>query len=136
MSETNQVVPILRLAAQRFGGVLWRNNSGALPNPTGRIVRFGLGHDSAEQAVRWKSSDLIGIAPGGRLWAVEAKREDWTWRGTKREVAQAAFHQNVRMFGGIAGFARNANDLLEMLACNIAWDQPNGAMLSWPPRGR
>lgn len=122
MSETDEIIPLLRLAAQQLGGVLWRNNSGALFNPGGRLVRFGLGHDSAEQYARWKSSDLIGIAPGGRLWAVEAKPRNWVWRGTGREVAQAAFHRNVQMLGGIAGFARNVDDLRAMLSNNIAWE--------------
>ena len=35
-----------RMTIQGHGGVLWRNNSGALPGPTGRPVRFGLGNDS------------------------------------------------------------------------------------------
>lgn len=130
MSETDEIIPLLRLAAQQMGGVLWRNNSGALFNPTGRLVRFGLGHDSAQQYERWKSSDLIGMTPGGRFWAVEAKPGNWTWRGTKREMAQAAFHQNVRMLGGVAGFARNASDLRAMLSCSIVWENPGGAALS------
>lgn len=122
MSETDEIIPLLRLAADRVGGVLWRNNSGALFNPGGRLVRFGLGHDNAEQYARWKSSDLIGIAPGGRLWAVEAKTRDWVWRGTKHELAQAAYHRNVQKLGGIAGFARSVDDLYAMLANSIAWE--------------
>jgi hypothetical protein len=133
MSETSHVIPVLRLAAQELGGVLWRNNSGALPNPTGRPIRFGLGHDSAEQYSRWKSSDLIGIAPGGYFWAVEAKTENWTWKGTQREIAQAAFHRNVAMMGGIAGFARNRIDLINML---LAWESAVGVKLSLPPHVR
>jgi hypothetical protein len=133
MSETSQVIPALRLAADALGGVLWRNNSGALPNPTGRPIRFGLGHDSAEQYRRWKSSDLIGIAPGGRFWAVEAKMESWTWKGTEREIAQAAFHRHVMKMGGIAGFARNGGDLLNML---LAWENSVGVKLYLPPHVR
>jgi len=139
MTETSLIIPKLRLAAQELGGALWRNNSGAFQNPAGRFVRFGLGNDSAGQSERWKSADLIGVTPCvagyavGVFWAVEAKREDWIWRGTKRETAQAAFLQNVKQLGGAAGFARNMSDLVGIL---LAWEQHAGVRLSLPPHVR
>lgn len=119
----------LRLQMALFhGGSLWRNNSGALPDKTGRIVRFGLGNDSAKLNAVWKSSDLIGILPvtvtpemvGLRLGifvAVDAKSPD-AWKGgprTAHELAQENFFINVRQLGGIGGFATSTHDLERLL---------------------
>jgi hypothetical protein len=111
-----------------YGGALWRNNSGALPDKTGRIVRFGLGNDSAKLNAVWKSADLIGILPvtvtaemvGQRLGlfvAVDAK-DPSAWRGgpkSDRELAQENFFINVRQLGGIGGFATSTHDLERLL---------------------
>ena len=81
-----------------------RNNSGALPDRTGRVVRYGLGNVSKTYTDKVKSSDLIGITkvvitPSmvgktlGVFTAVEVKKEDWD-EGKKfdtREIAQNNF---------------------------------------------
>lgn len=105
----------LRLAAPRMGLTLWRNNVGALPGPSGVPVRYGLANDSRRLNKHIKSSDLIGIGPGGRFVAIECKRAAWVWRGTPREVAQRRFITLVRAAGGYAGFARSVEEMREVL---------------------
>lgn len=111
----------IRLAAPRLGGVLWRNNCGVFLDDTGVPVRFGLANDSKRLNARVKSADLIGFTPSvvgpqhvGRLvailTAIECKRADWRWTGSAREVAQQRFLNIVKTGGGIAGFARDADD--------------------------
>lgn len=123
MSE-EAVQNAIRLRVAQLGGAIWRNNSGALKDETGRQVRFGLGNDSARLNAVWKSSDLIGIMPvtvtadmvGQRIgifFAVDAK-DPVKWRGmpqSARELAQENFFATVRKFGGIGGFAASVEDL-------------------------
>lgn len=123
MSE-EAVQNALRLRAAELGGALWRNNSGALPDKTGRIVRFGLGNDSAKLNKVWKSADLVGIVPVvitpnmvgqtlGVFLAIDAK-DPATWRGvpkSEHELAQENFFATVRRYGGIGGFAASTADM-------------------------
>lgn len=106
------------LLAPRLGCALWRNNSGALSDRTGRLVRFGLGHTSARLIKVWKSSDLIGIREhDGRLIAIECKWSGWTGlpRLTEEEQAQANFLADVARRGGIAAFVTDAGQLRGLL---------------------
>ena len=95
---------LLRVRAAELGCALWRNNSGAVTAVDARgikrPVRFGVGNDSTKLNKVWKSSDLVGIGPGGRFLAVEVKHPRWTYKGTEREVAQLAFIENVKRLGG------------------------------------
>ena len=116
MTET-AIMPGLRLTASRAGFALWRNNSGAFRDGTGRWIRYGLGNDSATLCRDWKSSDLVGVGPAGRFLAVEVKPPDWRYRGTPREAAQLSFLRNVVQLGGIAGFVRSDDELLALLGC-------------------
>lgn len=116
-SESN-VQAALRIQANAHGGFLWRNNSGALPDDNGRMVRFGLGNDSVKISGHFKSSDLIGITPVqhagkviGVFTAVEVKRAGWTKPSGDRELAQAAFLATVRSVGGIGTFATSTKDM-------------------------
>lgn len=113
MSEAS-VSQQIRLDAASCGVDLWRNNSGAFQDLTGRWIRYGLANDSAELNERIKSSDLIGVRPllitpewvghtVGVFIAVETKQPGW--RMDQRAKAQAAFHDIVRKDGGFAGFA-------------------------------
>lgn len=108
-------IPIYPLAADASGCALWRNNSGAATGPDGRPVRYGLGNVSAQLCRVWKSSDWIGIGPGGLFLAVEAKSPGWLYRGTPHERAQLAFINNVRRMGGIAGFATCEGDFYNLI---------------------
>jgi hypothetical protein len=93
---------------------LWRNNTGAIKDETGRLVRFGLCTGS---------SDLIGIRPititadmvgtrVGVFTAIEVK----TPKG-KPTVEQINFIQHVKGLGGIAGVARSVGDALTITSC-------------------
>jgi hypothetical protein len=117
----------IRLAAGRAGVPLFRNNSGAMTDQTGRLIRFGLGNESPALNKVWKSSDLIGILPVlvqpshvgqtlGVFLAVETKKPGWRLTpGDKRGQAQAAFLQSVRGFGGVGGFCCTAEDFAKLL---------------------
>lgn len=108
-------------------GVIFRNNSGACIDETGRLVRYGLGHTSAQQVREWASSDLIGITPTliephmvgyhlGVFTALEIKASDWRMRpGDKRALAQEKFHTIVRAACGYAGFVTDPADILGII---------------------
>lgn len=112
-----------RLLAAQMGLALWRNNSGVLPDKTGRPVRFGLCNDSEAVNKEIKSSDLIGITPTlimpemvgqilGVFTALEAKKEGWHLiPSDKRAQAQLKYHDIVRAHGGFAGFVSHPNQL-------------------------
>ena len=116
----------IRLAAPRYGGVMWRNNVGVFNDADGVPIRFGLANDSGRLNKRIKSADLIGYLPFrigtehvGKIvavfMAIECKRGDWKWTGSAREVAQRRFLQLIESGGGCAGFARSATDLSEII---------------------
>ena len=116
VSESSMQAQI-RLQAAQDSVWLMRNNSGVLNDKNGRPVRFGIGNDSATVNAKLKSSDLIGIRPVlvteahvgqviGQFIAVEAKPP--TFRGPAgddRALAQQAWMNLVRHWGGVAGFA-------------------------------
>lgn len=102
----------IREAAGYLGIVLFRNNSGALKDGHGRLIRFGLGQDSAAVRKLYRSSDLIGWhEPTGRFVSIEVKRPGWKRPSGERELAQERWILAVRKAGGIAGFATSVSDL-------------------------
>lgn len=105
----------VRLAASEAGWRLFRNNVGACTDSDGRFIRYGLANDSKRINDALKSSDLIGIRPFvvtqawvghtvGQFVALEVKRPGWTYSGTSREPAQAAFLALVESLGGYGRF--------------------------------
>ena len=89
---------------------------------TGRMIRYGLCNDSAQLNKVIKSSDLVGIRPVvitpdmvghtvGQFVAREVKRPGWSYHGTDREVAQAAFGQKVLQMGGDFKFCTGEGSL-------------------------
>lgn len=74
----------------------WRNNTGALPDATGRPVRFGLAG----------SSDILGVLPGGRFLAIECKAP-----GGRTTALQDQFLASVSQAGGLALVVRSMDDL-------------------------
>jgi len=102
MSEQEVVNGILLAIGQAFPGTVrvWRNNSGALKDPTGRLIRFGL----------TGSADILGLVKGGRFLAIEVK----TTTG-KQSEAQKCFEKMIRDFGGIYILARNVGQAMGAL---------------------
>ena len=100
-------------ALEKSGATIYRNNIGCAKMGK-RFIRYGVGGSGG--------SDLIGFVPvtvtpdmvGKRLavfLAVETKRE----KGGAKTEAQEAFIENIRAFGGLAGFARCWADALSIL---------------------
>lgn len=124
MSSETVVQQRTRLAFAPIGP-MWRNNSGACTDNTGRLIRYGLGNDSAQVNAKIKSSDLIGITPvtaflaSAQAWvtlgvftALEIKGSNWIQKpGDERAEAQAKFHSIVREVGGFAGFVTDPSDI-------------------------
>lgn len=106
----------MRIEASRAGMRLWRNNVGAVTDPsTGTHLRYGLANDSPHVNRVIKSADLIGIRPVvirpedvgrqiGQFVSYECKRAGWRYTGTEREVAQAAWATLILSLGGDARF--------------------------------
>jgi len=112
----------LRIEAAKRGCVLWRNNNGAATDATGRMIRYGLGNDSAKISKVFKSPDLVGIRPQvvtqsdvgtviGRYFEVEVKAPGWKAPKNDRERAQGAHLSYVTAMGGIAMFAQSVEDV-------------------------
>lgn len=100
MSATN-LQNLIRLELQKRGIITFRNNTGALRDKNGRLVRYGLVNGS---------SDIIGIMPGGVFLAIEVKYG----RDTVKEN-QLSFIDAVKKQGGIAGIARSVEDAIKII---------------------
>ena len=116
-----------RLIMARLHCQIWRNNSGACTDDTGRLIRYGLGNDSAQLNKKIKSSDLIGITPTlitaemvgyhlGVFTALEVKPSGWTLKPSdERGHAQAKFHEIVQQACGFAGFVTDPIDVYRII---------------------
>lgn len=96
-AETN-IMNAIMVALSAAGCLMWRQNTGAMRDPSGRLVRYGLCTGS---------SDLVGVAHDGVFLAVEVK----TPTG-RVSPSQTAFIAAVRRHGGRAGVARSVEDAL------------------------
>jgi len=78
---------------------IWRNNTGALSDTTGRVVRYGLSPGSA---------DLIGIlAPHGRFIAFEVKTDD---KRSKQTADQVSWGKVITEMGGVYVVVRSKEE--------------------------
>lgn len=123
MRSEAEIQAQIRLVSDRKGTPLLRNNSGALKDSEGRMVRFGLGNDSKRVNDNFKSADLIGIWPVqieqhhvgltlGQFFAVECKPEGWRKRPSdQRAEAQQNFGRWVQSHGGLFFFATKPEDV-------------------------
>lgn len=113
MKLESEISQAIRLAAPPQGVILWRNNVGALLNPQGVPIRFGLANDSRAINARLKSADLIGIkrltvtadmvgSTIGQFVSVEVKAPTAAWRGADRVAAQQRWRDLVLSWGGVA----------------------------------
>lgn len=128
MKDESTVQQEIQIAAKYFNCTLMRNNSGALKDDTGRVVRYGLGNVSKQHNDKIKSSDLIGITKVvitqemvgqtvGVFTAIECKKENWdvNKKFDTREIAQEAFIKWVNNNNGIAFFANHVDDLNNLI---------------------
>lgn len=123
MKLESEIQQLILIEASKHNIKLWRNNSGAMKDATGRVVRFGLGNTSEVLSKELKSSDLIGITPFmvqgqmvGIFTAIECKREGWVFKpNDKREQAQMNYINAVISRGGLAGFASSIDQFLKIV---------------------
>lgn len=128
MVSEAEVQQQIRLLMAQKGKPVLRNNVGASTDQNGRLIRFGLGNDSAKINKTFKSSDLIGINPVtitvamvgqtiGQFVAIEVKREGWTFPSptNKAEFARCDAQRNfldwVNRHGGYGIFAQDVADV-------------------------
>lgn len=102
-SESNILNDCL-IALSQAGCKAFRNNTGALKDQTGRLVRFGLAVGSG---------DIIGIAPDGIFFSVEVKRANG-----KPSPKQLHWIGMVNAAGGRAGIARDAQKAVDIALGN------------------
>lgn len=118
MSETDKQNQ-LRIDLSDRGITNWRNNTGALPDKNGRLVRYGLCTGS---------SDIIAITPIvitpemvgstiGVFTAIEVKVKN-----RKPSKAQKNFIRVIKEKGGFAGVARCFDDLKEIISLGRFFD--------------
>jgi hypothetical protein len=100
MSERNIQSEIM-LALSKAGCLVFRNNTGALQDKTGRLVRYGLCKGS---------SDIIGVCPDGKFLAVEVKTAK-----NRLTPDQERFISAVKASGGRAGVARSVDDAIGIM---------------------
>ncbi len=99
MAENVTQAEIL-LSIGRIPGMLaWRNNSGALPDKTGRLIRYGL----------IGSPDILACFRG-QFIGIEVKSA----AGKQRE-AQINFQRAFEKAGGLYVVARSVDDVLNAL---------------------
>jgi len=85
---------------QAVGVFAWRCNSGALKNADGVWVKYG----------RKGMADILGILPGGKFLAIEAKVGR-----AKPTKEQHHFLGEIRRSGGVAILAHTLDDVLREL---------------------
>lgn len=116
------VQSVVRLEASQKGVKLFRNNVGALKDERGRLVRYGLGNDTAAMNEVLKSADLVGfrsvvILPHhvghrfAQFTSREVKAPGWQYTGADREAAQLAWANLVNANGGDAAFVTGEGSL-------------------------
>lgn len=97
----------IRLALSKGAIRLWRNNTGALHDANGQLIRFGLCAGSAD-LIGYTTVEITPDMVGQRVavfTAVEVKSR--TGRPTPE---QTAFLKHIQDAGGRAGIARSIED--------------------------
>ena len=120
-AESTILAEIRSWAGTQPDVTLWRNQTGALKDATGRLVTFGLCNGSA---------DLVGVlrchvhpipfrgvpCSVGRFIALEVKRP-----GEKARPEQEAWLALVRSMGGVAGVVTSVDEAEALLMDARAW---------------
>lgn len=108
-TETS-IVSAIREYLEMVGCIAVRINAGAIVVPgEGKSRRLYRGAPAG-------TSDILGCLPGGRFFALEAKRP-----GKKATLKQQAFLESVREIGGIAGVASSIEEAAEVLGLPGVW---------------
>ena len=103
-TETS-IVNAIREYLEMVGCIAVRINAGAV------VVSPGEGKSRRlYRGAPAGTSDILGCLPGGRFFAIEAKRP-----GMKPTEKQSAFLESVRATGGIAGVACSVEEAAEVL---------------------
>lgn len=110
--KEKDIVRLCMAAAHEMGAIVWRNNTGALLNAKGRLVRYGLCVGS---------SDLIGIYQG-RFLAIECKT-----KYGKTTTNQTDFINTIKKAGGIAFVAKSPDDVKKELTFVCRYGQDGEA---------
>jgi hypothetical protein len=122
-ASESRVQSLVRLEAAQKGVMLARNNVGALPDKSGRFVRYGLFNESPAQNARLKSPDLVGWRPriigpadvGNKIAQFvgrEVKEEGWQYDpNDEHQAAQMACIQLIVGDGGDAAFCTGVGTL-------------------------
>lgn len=110
MQAEGQILNECLVALSAAGCVAWRNDTGALPGPGGRLIRYGLCRGSA---------DIIAIAPDGVFVAIEVK----TAKG-RTSPDQERFLAVIRSKGGRSGVARCASQAVAIASGQRAQQEP------------
>lgn len=98
-SEANIQNAIL-IALSEAGCLVWRQNTGAYKDKTGRVIRYGLCVGS---------SDIVGICPDGIALFIEVKTKNGAIRPEQKKFIEACIRSNAR-----AGIARSVEDALRI----------------------
>lgn len=89
---------------------VWRQNSGAMRNPAGRLVQFGVPGQP----------DIMGLLlPSGRMLGVEVKSA--TGRQSEK---QRVFQVMMERFGGLYVLARSVIDVQQAVHAHRLVNQP------------
>lgn len=129
--------------ARQYGARIWRNNTGALKDKVGRLIRFGLGNISKKWLETYRTGDYIGGTPiivtpemvGKQVFIftnIECKAADFEeklhYNPKQRECQQDNFNKLVRAQNGIAGFAKDYKDVDRMM---IEWYEKMGVKVEY-----
>lgn len=99
MSETEILQNILlTLGARPDLCRIWRNNTGALPDKNGRMIKFGIPG----------SPDILGILTTGQWLGIEVKAE----KGRQSEQ-QKRFQTMIERFNGVYILARSVQEAID-----------------------
>ena len=99
MNEAQIQGEILLAIGRLPGSLWWRNNTGALPDKSGRVIRYGLKG----------SPDILGCCRG-RFVGIEVKAAMG-----RQSDAQQNFQRAFEKAGGLYVLARSADDALNAI---------------------
>ena len=97
--ETN-IMNACMVALSEAGCLVWRQNTGAYQDQSGRLIRYGLCPGSG---------DIVGLCEDGKFLSVEVKTKTG-----RVSPAQEAFIAAVRRRGGRAGVARSPEEAVRI----------------------